>query len=232
MMLGVRFDDIHSEKDLGLILNKKIISPPSPQTKKVKVPMRNGTIDLTELLSGDVKYDDRKINMTFTMMGDRRYWPTRISAIENIVNGKKFRIIFDDDESWYYLGRVDVTGWNTDNAVGTIDIEATTDPFKYDIQTTAEEWLWDPFNFETGLANEVVNMVVEGELEKTIIGRRKKVTPEITVSEDMVVIYKGNSYNLHAGYNKIFEILIVEGENTLKFIGNGVVTVNFTGGSL
>ena len=56
--------------------------------------------------------------------------------------------------------------------------------------------------------------------------------PMITVSKDMTVTFEGNTYNLKTGTNKIYEILISEGENTLTFTGTGTVSIDYTGGSL
>ena len=73
---------------------------------------------------------------------------------------------------------------------------------------------------------------VNGTLDVTFIGKRKKYIPWITTSSEMTVAFKGNTYNLEAGKNKIFEIEFQEGENVLTFNGNGTVTIENKGGSL
>ena len=66
-MIGVTIGEKHSYNDWGLILSSQTISPPTPQINMVSVPMRDGSIDITETLSGDVKYDDRTLTFTFTV---------------------------------------------------------------------------------------------------------------------------------------------------------------------
>ena len=60
-MIGVMIGEKHSIKDWGLIMTSKVISPPVPQLNMVSVPLRDGSLDLTESLTGDVKYNDRNI---------------------------------------------------------------------------------------------------------------------------------------------------------------------------
>ena len=95
--------------------------------------------------------------------------------------------------------------------------------------------MWDPFNFETGIINETNELQVNGELEVAIYGRRKKVIPKITCNSpenQMQVIFKDETYNLSNGTQKILNIEICEGENVLKFIGNGTISIEYRGGSL
>ena len=95
-MNGVMIGEKHSYRDFGLILSSKVISPPEPQTKFVAVPLRDGSLDLTESLTGDVRFKDRKITMTFTVIDPVNMWSARVSEIENHLHGKRFRIIFDE----------------------------------------------------------------------------------------------------------------------------------------
>lgn len=231
-MNGVTFGEKHSFEDFGLILSSKSISPPEPQTKLVTVPLRDGTIDLTESLTNDVRYNDRMLSMSFSVIDQVNMWPKKISAIENFLHGRRMKIIFDDDCAFYYIGRLKVNNFESDKSIGKIAIEGTVDPYKYDVVSSNDDWLWDPFDFDDGIINAYGNISVSGSGVVSLIGRRKKVCPIITVSKDMTVTFEGNTYNLKTGANKIYEILISEGENTLTFTGTGTVSIDYTGGSL
>ena len=50
-MIGVTFGDKHSFDDFGIYLTSKTINPPEPQTNTISVPLRDGSIDLTESLT-------------------------------------------------------------------------------------------------------------------------------------------------------------------------------------
>ena len=83
-MIGVTIGEKHSYNDWGLILSSKIISPPKPKLNQISVPVRDGTIDLTETLTEDIKFEDRMISLTFSVvekeiLGRKRYQILRIT---------------------------------------------------------------------------------------------------------------------------------------------------------
>ena len=231
-MKCVMIGEKHSYNDFKLLLTSKVISPPSPQINKVSVPLRDGAIDLTCALTDDVKYDDRKITMTFTMIEPSKSWPERVSQIQNYLHGQRMKIVFDDDAAFYYIGRISVNEWASSRHNGKLVIEGSVEPFKYDITSSAVDWEWDTFDFEQGIINEMGELIVDGSKTITLICRRKRMFPVFTVSADMTVTFDGETYNLKAGSQKVYDIFFAEGENELTFTGNGTVTIDYTGGSL
>lgn len=231
-MNGVMIGEKHNYRDFGLILSSKVISPPEPQTKFVAVPLRDGSLDLTESLTGDVRYKDRPITMTFTVIDPVNMWSARVSEVQNYLHGKKFRITFDDDCAFYYVGRVAVNEWKSQKGFGTLVIEGTCEPYKYDVQSTSEEWLWDVFDFEIGYIHEASNVVVDGQADIVIIGKRKQTYLTITASAEMTMEFEGMTYIIKEGTQKLYDVILPEGENMLIFRGNGTVTVDYIGGSL
>ena len=71
-----------------------------------------------------------------------------------------------------------------------------------------------------------------GEYTLVIDGTEKWIIPEIVVSADMQVEFSGQRYDLKRGSNKIYDIVIKDGENSMKFIGNGTVSVKYRGAVL
>lgn len=228
-MIGVTFGDKHSFDDFGIYLTSKTINPPEPQTNTISVPLRDGSIDLTESLTNDVKYNDRKIDMTFSVVHPIEKWSDKVSEIENYLHGKSMKVVFDDDPNYYYIGRLKVNEWSSQKSIGKLVIECVADPYKYDIQ---DDWLWDPFDFENGCISESENIQVSGSKAVVIVGKRKKTYPTITSSSAMTVAYNGATYNLTEGINKLYDMILDEGENTLTFSGSGSVLIEYTGGSL
>jgi hypothetical protein len=231
-MLGVTIGEKHSYNDFGLILSKKEISPPVPQTKLVTVPMRDGSIDLTESLTDDVKYNDRTITLTFSVVCSITEWAGKISEIENYMHGQRMNIIFDDDPGFYYVGRIAVNKWSSKKNIGTIVVKATVEPFKYDLLSAAVDWEWDTFSFDNGIINEMGQLVVDGTTTVTLLCRKKRMFPIFTASAAMTVTYKGETYSLKAGSQKVYDIFLCEGENVLTFTGSGTITIDYIGGSL
>ena len=231
-MIGVTIGDKHSYNDWGMILTNQVISPPVPQTNMVAVPMRDGSIDLTEALAEDIKYNDRTITLTFSVIDARNTWSAKVSEIQNYIHGKRLQIILDDDSSFYYNGRVAVNEWNSQKSVGKLVVECIVEPFKYDIISSAVDWEWDIFDFEEGIINETGALIVNGSTTITLICRRKRMFPIFTVSKNMTVTFDGEIYNLKAGSQKVYDIFLCEGENELTFTGNGTVSIDYIGGSL
>lgn len=231
MINGVTIGDKHSS-EFNLILVSKTISAPEVQTKKVSVPGRNGDINLSTVLTGDVRYKNRSITMKF-INKDVKYddIPIWKSEIENYLHGQKMRIVFDDDPAFYYYGSLNVEPVSYDG-VAQITIKADVDPYKYSITTSEEDWLWDPFDFEQSVINETADLVVDGSLEVSIIAGKKWDNPIVISDSDMTVAFKGSTYQIKAGSQVMYDIILEEGENILTFTGNGKVTINYVGGML
>ena len=230
--IGVKIGEKHTYNDWGLILSNIIISPPVPQINMISVPLRDGSLDLTDSLTNDVKYNDRTITMTFSVVDPRSIWSTKISEIANYLHGKRLKIIIDDDIAFYYVGRVNIDQWESDKRVGKIVIIGTVDPFKYDILSSAVDWEWDIFDFEDGIINEMGNLIVKGTRKISLICRRKRMFPMFTADTAMTVTFEGETFNLSKGIQKMYDIFLCEGENELVFKGNGTVAIDYIGGSL
>lgn len=131
-MLGVTFGSKHSYRTWGLLLKTyPYFSPPEPKTKLVEVPGADTVIDLTEALTGSVKYGIRQGRFEFWVMDGRQKWPSVYSSIMNELHGKRVKITIDDDPNYYYLGRVKVNEWESDKATATIVLTAEVEPYKY-----------------------------------------------------------------------------------------------------
>ena len=130
-MKGVTFDSYHSFGTWGLWLKEAPeISPPEPQTYLVEIPGMDGSLDLTEKLSGGVRYKDREIKLTFLSLVKRTQWPDICSDMMEKLHGKSVRIVMDDDPGYYYLGRIAFDSVKQDNHVTIVVIKAKVGPIK------------------------------------------------------------------------------------------------------
>lgn len=133
---------------------------------------------------------------------------------------------------FYYEGRCKLNKLETDKNVGKITIDVTADAYKYCINSSDGNWLWDAFNFETDRIQEFSNIEVKETLELELYNLEMRVVPIITVSNNMSVEFENEIYPLIKGENEILEIELVKGKNIVKFIGNGIISINYRGGSL
>lgn len=232
-MKGVYFDNIHSFDDLGLILSKAVIEPPSIKTKKIEVPGADGVINLTQF-DGNVHYYNRKISLTFTARNANKYWNSIISMVSNALHGKEMDIVLEDDPAYIWHGVVSVKEQFKKKTIGTIEVEVDAEPYKYSKFTSTDDVEWDSFDFNNGIMQNLNNILVSDVKEVSFYGYRKSVVPVFMVTESSTisVIFNGKETQLNCGENKILDIVIKEGINTLTFKGEGLVEIRFRGGSL
>lgn len=212
--------------------DRHCVQPPVPKTFYQDVPGADGSLDLSTANTGHILYERRDITMNFGCKKNIEDWPVIFSEILRLFHGKEGKIIFDDDPGYYYIGRMEVTGYERARRSGTFTITVKADPYKYEMVAGDEDWLWDPFNLDTGIIREYKGIVVNRVYDLDIIGTEKWIIPDIIVSADMQVIFDGKTYQLKTGTNKLYDIVIKPGINTLRFIGPGTVTVRYRGAIL
>lgn len=232
-MKGVMIGEKHSYRDWDLYLGKETsISFPKIKETVVDIPGADNEIDLTEALTGDVKYKTRDIKLVFYTVKKKKNWKSFISEIANYLHGKKLNIIFDDDPSYFYVGRCQIDPLKLDEKVGRITIDVKAEAYKYSITSTTDDWLWDTFNFENGIIEYYSELTVNGTLELNLYNSRMRVIPTITVSNDMTIEFENETFELVEGINRLLDIELKEGDNLVKITGNGTVTIDYRRGCL
>ena len=216
---------------------------PAHKYVSVDIMGADGEIDLSDVLTDYPVFNNRRGTLKFRMFATKRKAYARYSEIMNTLHGQKMRCILDEEPEYYYFGRFTVSEFEY-KRVGEwadISIDYNVEPYKYLIGDSTDDWLWDPFNFETGVIRGYKNLVVNGLTTHTIIGSRMPVTPKFIVTftsgTSMKVTFDGNTYTLSEGTNIIPTIILAEGENILTFntdgtVSSGKVTIDFMGGSL
>lgn len=232
-MQGVYFGEKHSFKDFGLILTSKIIALPEVKSNYIDIPGSDGTLDLTEAITNDVMYKNRKLQFTFSVINYRKQWESVKSNIAKCIHGKSMKIILDCDRTFYYLGRVFIDSFQEDKRIGKIVISVDAEPYKYDVSLSTDEWKWDDFNFYNGIIYNLKNLNCSPETVITIPIRRKMTMPIITSAEETSAVLNGESVLIEQGSKTYPEYYFRQGENTLKIIdGTSSLTIEFRGGEL
>lgn len=127
----------HSLEDWGLYLEEPVIvSPPKPNTYMVEVPGRNGSLDLTESITGAVTYQDRELEFPFLCREKRTKWNGIYQKLLAAVHGRACTIVCSDDPEYYYEGRVTVEEWGADDKMSFPVVKATVRPYKTKLETT------------------------------------------------------------------------------------------------
>ena len=136
MLNDVIFNDEKSAYDeWNIVLTKADISLPKPKTSLVEIKGADGVLDLSEVLTGDILYNNRTITLTFEMMDDADYYDL-ISDISNYLHGRIVTITLTNDEDYYYVGRASINKWQCVKRKGTIVITVDAEPYKYSVTET------------------------------------------------------------------------------------------------
>lgn len=230
--------EFHSITDWGLAIgNNNYIGSPVQETRYVTVPGASKNIDLSEAITGKPVFKYREISVSFGSMRQRMLWDGVISQFRNKIEGKVVHLIFDNDPSFFWRGRVEVINFDRVRELGKFNIRMPmADPYKYDVFTSAEPWKWGPFNFYYGVIryighitiNNTSLLIPKGDMEVVPVFEIDTIT-----SDTLTVTVNEKTYSLAAGINR-FPDLKVAGVNDviLQFSGTGAGTVKYRGGSL
>jgi hypothetical protein len=234
MYHSITFGTKNTWDDWHLIpTSRPLFNPPSVKTNLIEIPGGDGALDLTTALAGRPLYKNRTGSLEFYVDNDFRDWTVLYSEIMVYLHGQKMRAVLEDDPSYYYEGRFAVNAWKSNKERSSLVIDYDVNPYKKDILGTDEEWIWDTFNFETGVIRYYKDLPVSGILSVTIIVDMMPVSPTITTSAaGMTVTFSGETYNLSRGINHVPEIVLPQGPNVLTFTGSGTITIGQTGGRL
>ena len=231
--MGATLNGKHTD-EWGLVVESLVISPPKPKTKKIKVPF-GIDLDLSEM-DGMVHYENRTIKMVLGAKKNRQAWRTYLSVFMNEYHGRVITVTPDDDLGYYYYGRAQVQGdVDVVARIGKFTVVVDVHPYKYDVQTSIEDWLWDPFNFEAGVIREVKDIqITSSKRTVEILGSGLDVVPifAVTASSSLALSYGGKSYPLPVGNIRLPEVRVGGTTKTLTFTGTGTLSIDFRGRSL
>ena len=207
-MRGILINEtVHTGRDLNLVMTGKSLPPPKAQTYTVEVPGRNGVLDLSEFITGDIAYYNRTLTFNFVGDGSRE---TVLNLIDRMCeyHGKDVIITTDDYLEWYYSGRAEVD--YVDHG--------------YYVEFTLTV---DAFPFRLAINPKVYDF---GECEAqtiTLINEGRPVIPTITVTGEAVISYGDVSVNLSDGVYESEHFKLSKGDNEFTLTSTGTVNITY-----
>ena len=215
MLNDVIFNDEKSAYDeWNIVLTKADIPLPEPKVSLVEIKGADGVLDLSEVLTGDILYNNRTITLTFEMMDDTDYYDL-VSNISNYLHGRIVTISLTNDEDYYYVGRASINQWKCIKRQGIIVITVDAEPYKYAVTETT---------MIVNVANQTKTI--------TLQNNRKRVCPMLNVTGTITLTINGVNYKLAEGKQQLSNFRLVEGNNVVKVSGNGTLTITYRQGEL
>lgn len=152
MYHSITFGDMNTWDDWRLVPSSRpLFNPPAQKVKTLEIPGGDGVIDLSQALTGYPIYQNRTGSFEFIVMNDFKPWHMAYSDIMDYLHGQKMRAVLEDDPEYFYEGRFTVNAWKSNKDWSRITIDYDVGPYKWDILSSTEGWLWDPFNFQNGI---------------------------------------------------------------------------------
>lgn len=188
-------DGIDTYDDLRLVLESKVMKPPEPRFHLIDVPGRNGPIDATEALAGDVAFSSREFEFAFRAI-DPSGFESLKTRLSNFLHGRRFDFQLSWDPGYTYSGRFAIVEYRIASRVGRIVMRVTADPYKskgrmaYRLNACGGRM----YRFECG---------------------RKPVQPVIECRTPTRVTFDGRTVMLGAGTFQLNDVLFTQGWNEL-----------------
>ena len=225
-MSGFKFNKKHTN-EFGLILLEREISPPSKNKIKSSVPFMNGAYDFSEIY-GEQSFGERTLKYKFDVSHyNHELLMHKLSELQNWLLGTGQEKLYDDDyKNLYFKAECTDISMIDDDYIGKVDITFTAYPFMVSDYYEGNE-IWDTFNFEKDLAQEVkfeINNTKDINLINTGI---IKVYPTIICDSDMEIIKDNITYKISKGISKSWNFALNKGENKLIVKGNGNIEFKF-----
>jgi len=110
--------------------SRPVFDPPKVKTKTMDIQGKNGSLDLSEALTGYPVFNNREGSFEFIVLNDYNKWNELYSAISDYLHGRVMRAVLEDDPEYYYEGRFSVNKWKSDKNYSTISIDYSVFPYK------------------------------------------------------------------------------------------------------
>lgn len=206
-------DKFNTWFDWHLILTGKDITPPEPKTNYIELDGMNGSMDLSETLTGEITYKDRTVTATFwTDYGNVNDRYNLFREITTALHGKKIKIVEPDDPTHYFYGRAKIKSFTNILPYAEFTIEFTCEPWRYAINET---------NRKIDVNNETINTVIFNNGVKTLI-------PIIEITGTIDITFNNATTTLHDGTFKISSVKLKRGSNVVGVSGTGSVNFRYT----
>jgi len=172
----------------------------TPKITTVEIPASDGTLDLSEVLAGEVRYNDRTFTCELIFPPAREEWERLRVEIANYCNGKRMRIVPPDHDGRYLVGRINVRSLSHERGHSTISLQANCEPWLYKRRETVQHITLAPNVPHVGI----------------LTNERRRVIPTIETTAPVTMTMGDKVHELSVGLNKHTDFALSEGHNLFK----------------
>lgn len=182
-----------------VLLDGYTLEPPEPKTYTVDIPGGNGVIDLTEALTGDVAYKNRKQEFMFAVIDVKNFEKVK-TEVSNFLHGRAFDYTMTMDPGYTYHGRFSVDSYSheayANGLLGQFKVIVDANPYKlkehcaYRLNATGGKL----YRFESG---------------------RRPVHPTIECNSPCIITIDGKDVLIPSGTHRINDLVFKAGINEL-----------------
>lgn len=210
MIKGLTINNVHTYKDLGLMISKRNISIPQVNKIKESVPYQNGEYDFSNL-NGEMTYQNRMISYTFDILesSTEKMEETKRKILNWAMSVVEKEIYDDYLSGYHFVGSYESSSWNEDFEQAELTLEFSVYPYLYANEITIKK-------FEIHGETEVI---LDTESSHRII-------PAINCNGD-ILITRGNT-TIAIGEGTFEDVdFYLEPKNVFLFSGNGVISFSY-----
>lgn len=161
------------------------MAPPEPKFIYEDTPGVDGSLDVTEDTADRVLYNDRNGEWEFYItnkpldvpnIDDTISWAQMQSDLSNFLHGQRVKITLADDPNYYYLGRLNISGFDPNKNYQHVTIAYQVEPHKYEVD-----------GYDSGTLN------VSGTSTLSAAGSPMAVIPTIEVHSNKFAFHQHNA---------------------------------------
>lgn len=225
---GATFGNYHTFRNMHLIPKSKItFSPPPPKMVRQELKGADGSLDYTELATGEVHYGNRKGTLEFLVMSGADN-ASAYTLARTVFGGQVLNCVLDDDPDMTYTGRFWVSGWKPHDGICELSVDYSVEPYRYgEDNIKFYDWLFD----DAFSGNDTLyygSFHVNGAKARTLQNPTSvSVKPKFTCSAPMTVQIGGVTYSLPQGTSSRSGIVLAPGETHARFTGTGTVAMDY-----
>lgn len=201
-MRQITIGEWRSYDDWGLLLHPNWrLEGARPKTQFIDIPASDGSIDISEVLAGEPRFNDRNFTCTLILPPYekvRKEWEDKRREITNYCNGKRLKITTPDDDMRYLIGRISVAELQRRKGHALLNISAVCEPWLYHNNLTS------------------INISTDRSINRVLQNARRRVIPTITTDEFIGISINGVHRSVSAGVWTIPDFVLNEGDNLLQ----------------